>query len=219
MFLPLCVIPFPLSGARDFPRMLPEWSQSPEQIAHWFAVHRTTSVVQVMCATVAFLLLFWFASALAELISPPGAPTTASRVLVPAAAAFSGGYLVADSSWLMLALQGTASHPADLTTTRWEFEASSVTMMLSQPFIALFLTAVGVGVLQTGALPRWTAWGSFAVTAANFTATFTILVPDGWAAPLSLATVAPYGLFALWLVVLGCAVLLTPGTAHAGRTA
>jgi hypothetical protein len=205
MNFPLAVLSLFITGS--FLHLYPNWGESPAQVAQWFVDNRARAIFQAYASNFSYLLLIIFVAGLVGFLRRHNASGIWSRTLLPTTAAVTASVTVANGLWCIAAHLDTSHYLASDTLGKLVFDASMAIWLSAQPLYGFFLLAAAAAIRRCDLLPRWLWLSAIAIAIPNFLFTFTMLIGEGWLAPLAPSNVAPYALFFSWCTAAGVALL------------
>jgi hypothetical protein len=183
---------------------IPGTDASASELAAFFVDHRTSFLVSVYLASLAFggLLIVFGAGLWAILRRAEGGAGVWSAIAFAACVATAVSILVADTIFLAITHRAPALDPASLPLfVDVGFAANLMTAFPN----AVYVIAAGIVIVQTGVMPRWIAHGAFLVAAIHLLSAMSLAHAGAFAPSGVLPTLAPLSHF-LWLI--GVAVVL-----------
>ena len=165
----------------------------------WLAYARATMGQTLPATPVGVLGIFGFllfAACLASTLQPAADRMSVPSTLVVLAAGLTTGLWLVDNGLSLAA--AFRARDLDTTTASLLYGLGNGVLAASWFAIAGLLIAAGLGVLGSGALPRWLGWSALVAGVAYFVAA---------CFPLTALWFAPYALFYFWVVAVSVVLL------------
>jgi hypothetical protein len=167
-----------------------------EDIVDHYLDNEDAIVASAILATVAALLLVFFANHLRGVLSAAeGNGPRLSPLVLTGAAVIAVGIAIDSTIYLALAASADDIEPTSVQTLQALWDNDFLPIALGT---TIFLISAGASILRTGVLPRWLGWVGLALAVLSFT-------PIGWVAFL---------LGGIWIAILAIAMMRGTRTAE-----